>query len=431
MNSRLRYGLIVFGCALFAILAPLTVLYVRGLRYDWDEQRLKSTGILAVRTDPENVEVWLDGTKTLDRDGDVKFLDPGEYDITVSSPGYFPWRKRLVVRSNQVTWVNPVPYRLPLFLSSSPAETVAEGVLAFTVADGQVVTVSERSVTFTPSDGGESRTEALPGNAERFEVSLAGNVGFVSGTTAAGKPFLSAVELTASPKVTTVENLSGNVRCGTRKACYALASGTLATANPADREQQQAIATDVLAFTVLKDSLYYLQSATSTAALKVRTAPSPEDQVILKDIPLPQKAEVIVNQQKRVFLILDGTLYRVGTKLERISESVTGASLSRGGQHLSFTHDGEVSLYDVQGQRSQLITRSQQTILGTEFVENLGTGFMIVGQEIKAIELDSRDRQNEYVLYRGQDPKAFALDHDLKHLYVLDGGTVKKLAIRR
>lgn len=430
MNSRLRYGLIGFGCALFAILAPLTVLYVRGLRYDWDEQRLRSTGILAIRTSPENVEVWLGGTKVLEHDGDVKFLDPGEYDVTVSSPGYFPWRKRLAIHANQVTWVNPVPYRLPLFLSSGPAETVAEGAVGFAVADGQVVTVSGRSVTFTPRGGTESRTEALPGTAERFEVSVDANLGFVFGTTAAGTPFFSAIDLAAPSPVTAIGSFGGSVSCGGRKACYGLDSGTLFKVDPADRERQ-AVASSVVAFTVLKDSLYYLQGATSTAALKVRTGPSEEEQVIIGGIPLPERAEVLVNQQKRVFLLLDGTLYRVGTKLEPISGSVAAASLSKGGQQLSFTHDGEASLYDVQGQRSQLITRSQQPIRGTEFLEDLGTGFLIVGQEIKAIELDPRDRQNEYVLYRGQDPKAFALDREYKHLYVLDGGTVKKLTIRR
>jgi len=47
-----------------------------------------------------------------------------------------------------------------------------------------------------------------------------------------------------------------------------------------------------------------------------------------------------------------------------------------------------------------------------------------------AIELDARDSQNQYQLYRGADIKKFFVDDAGKNVLVLDGGTLKSLFIR-
>ena len=61
-----------------------------------------------------------------------------------------------------------------------------------------------------------------------------------------------------------------------------------------------------------------------------------------------------------------------------------------------------------------------------------GIGYAVFQKEneIDAVELDTRDRQNQYVLYNGADIKKTVADSNGQNLVVLDGDELKIVTIR-
>jgi hypothetical protein len=60
----------------------------------------------------------------------------------------------------------------------------------------------------------------------------------------------------------------------------------------------------------------------------------------------------------------------------------------------------------------------------------LGYAILQKGQKIEALELDTRDAQNNCVLYQGQNIIKIFPDEDNHRLFVLDGNELKMLEIR-
>ena len=72
----------LLGFVVFLILAPTIVLYVRGITYDFSKKAFVTTGILAMRLEPKDANIYLNN-KLKRESSDIKFILPGEYDVTV------------------------------------------------------------------------------------------------------------------------------------------------------------------------------------------------------------------------------------------------------------------------------------------------------------------------------------------------------------
>src|SRR6185436_4945171 len=104
MTQKSRYLLLLLGFVVFAILAPLTVLYVRGISFNFKTGKFLPTGMLAIRSDPGTVDVFLNGKLIRKKAGDFPFLTPGDYHIELKKEGYSSWSKHLGVLPGQVSW---------------------------------------------------------------------------------------------------------------------------------------------------------------------------------------------------------------------------------------------------------------------------------------------------------------------------------------
>ena len=83
MSKKTRYLLLLLGFVFFILFAPIMVFYVTGLKYDLKTGKFESTGILAMRSTPSSVNVLLNGKIVRKSDGDIKFLLPGEYNLSL------------------------------------------------------------------------------------------------------------------------------------------------------------------------------------------------------------------------------------------------------------------------------------------------------------------------------------------------------------
>lgn len=107
---------------LFIILGTIAViLYGRGYRPDFRENKLKTTGLLSATSDPIGAQVFLDGKLKTATNNPLN-IDPGWYTVTISKESYIPWQKRLRVQGEVVTRADA--FLFPTNPSLSPITTV-------------------------------------------------------------------------------------------------------------------------------------------------------------------------------------------------------------------------------------------------------------------------------------------------------------------
>jgi len=146
MTKKSRYILIIIGFAVFLISAPLIILYVRGVAYDFSKNSFIKTGILAVKTEPKNVNIFLDGKLKQKNSGNIRFLKPKEYQIELKKDGYFNWSKRLPIEPGQVTWVGNSFQKLYLLKNNHEAETIETGVLDYQISGNNLAFLNKNEV---------------------------------------------------------------------------------------------------------------------------------------------------------------------------------------------------------------------------------------------------------------------------------------------
>lgn len=109
MNLLYRRILYITFIIAFLILAPLLLMYANGYRYDFKQGAVTKTGVLILESKPQKVNVYINNelkyTKT-PINGDN--LTPGLYDIKVAKNGYYPWEKKLKIENNLTTFAQDV-----------------------------------------------------------------------------------------------------------------------------------------------------------------------------------------------------------------------------------------------------------------------------------------------------------------------------------
>jgi hypothetical protein len=176
MSKKLRYSLIGLGCLLFAILAPAIVLYVRGLSYDYASGHFITTGILALKTDPVSVDIYLNNKLVKQGGGDVRFLTPTQYSLRLSKPGYYDWSKLATINPGSVTWLYPAFQKIYLLKNPSIKQILSNGVLDFNVQGDRVVYVTSQNLIIgSLSNPASSQNYPLPLPVNHIEPASDGN----------------------------------------------------------------------------------------------------------------------------------------------------------------------------------------------------------------------------------------------------------------
>src|ERR1035438_896534 len=153
MTKKTRYFLLAACVLFFLIVAPLMVLYVRGVTFNFKTRTFVSTGILAVRSVPNNVDVYLDGRQSRSSAGDLRFVTPGEHQLELKKTGYNDWSKRLEVQQDQVTWANPAFGSIYLLMSKPQVTSVATGVQDFYYQNGRALLLTKNNLLMVSGDG--------------------------------------------------------------------------------------------------------------------------------------------------------------------------------------------------------------------------------------------------------------------------------------
>lgn len=107
----------------------LVIAYGRGYRFDLNQKKLSSTGLLVATSEPNGAEIFLDG-KLKSATNTTLTLSPGWYQVKIVKEGYLPWEKRMRVQGEVVSETKAILF--PTTPAFSPLTN--SGVVASTLS---------------------------------------------------------------------------------------------------------------------------------------------------------------------------------------------------------------------------------------------------------------------------------------------------------
>ena len=428
MSKKTRYFLLLIGLVLFLALAPLIVLYVRGITYDFSKKAFVKTGIMAVRSDPKTAQIYINGKLRRSKEGDIKFLRPAEYDVEIKKEGYHSWSKRLPILPEQVTWASPAYNKISLLLAQPMLTEVDGKVLDLASQNSAVTYLTQSQLKFTSGpDFSKTSAYQLPEKLFLLAASDDSLLNFVLSGTGASYYFSKAEEKFYS--------LSGLIppdsqfQFDSQGSLFALNKNSLYKVNPQAKSKTLLFA-NVLAYTFQDNRLYFVVKTADGAALKASPKPFGDSQTLMSGLPAFQSVQIKVTFEKQVFLLADGTLYLANSNLEKIADNVSTMDLNQENSTVTVLHAGQLDYYDPISHNLNYVTRSGEKLTNPKTNPTLGYVFFIKNNKLAALELDTRDRQNEYELYSGETPTKFFMDRAGQNILLLDGNKLKNLTIR-
>ncbi|MBI5530177.1 MAG: PEGA domain-containing protein [Candidatus Doudnabacteria bacterium] len=430
MNKKTRYTILALGFLAFLILAPAIVLYVRGITYDFTKKAFVTTGVLAIRSEPKSAEIYLDGELKRDGDGDIRFLVPKEYDVSIKKSGYQTWNKRLEILSGQVTWGSPAYNKIFLLLENPSAKTISEGVSDFYSSKTKAIylTKSTLQVSSAP-DYTEITSFDLPASLDTITAVNTFDDGFVlSGKATTTQSYYFNLKAGKFTDLGKLIETTDQLQFDQTGALYALSSSTLFKIDPIS-QTKTAVLTKAKAFYFLDRNLYWVEQSGQDCLLKTGQASEQDSQTLLT-LPCFEKGRLFVTFEKQIFLLADNNLYLANSSMERLADNVTEWNFDKNTSLLAILHSGQFDYYDSAGKSLNFVTRSGETLSNLNIKTAIGYAFYIKNGKLWAIELDARDHQNQYLLYPEGLIKKISLDADAKNILLLDNDKLTTINIR-
>lgn len=433
MTRKTRYILILIGFVVFLILAPLIVLYVRGISYNFTTNNFIHTGIFALNAEPKDLEIFLNNRLKRRGAGDLKFILPGEYNITLTKPGYQTWSKRLSLQAGQVTWVSPTNAKIYLLVNAPKAQTLADKVVDFYSKDSLLVflTSDQRLIASDGNPLKESHAHSLPKPADKILSGDGGKNFILTNTSQSISPTILIFNLETGnfADLTGLFPTLPKFQFSANGDLFALSGSTLYQINIGNKTKQPVLES-VKTFYFQDNSLYFVSQKGSLLTLFVSQAPFNQPQLLLNNLPSFTEAALFVTFEKQIFFSADGSLYKTNSTMEKVADNISQLDFDSFNSSLAIFHSGEFDYLDPFGQNLNFVTRSGLELKNLVIKNNIGFAFYLNNTGLSAIELDRRDNQNQYQLYQGNNIQKFTMDSSGKNVLLLDNGELKSLIIR-
>lgn len=430
MTKKIRYFLIFICIAVFFILAPLIIFYVRGISYNGSDNKILQTGILSARTEPKGVKIYLDDQLKDTTPADIRFLKAGGYNLKLVKDGYFDWTKRIQIAAGKVTWLTLDTSKIFLFLRSPIETSVATGVLDFYKLPSGWLYLTTNNLVFTQDDAGlEVKNIALPKPVQKVSASPDSSLFLLESDKVKLLFNLNTQKFT---QITDILKNATQTQFDGNNNLWALKGGQLVRINPTNL-QQAAIQQNVASFQIQASSLYYLKkSSANTASLFLASISdaTASDQPIASSIPIGKSTQILITEQKEIFVLEDGSLYRINASNEKLMSGVLQWSYDSNNDNLVFATASELNFYNFSSHLVQLITRSSDGFTHIILNTQVGYAFYNQNKNLIAAETDTLDHQNAYTLASLSGASKFSLDAGAKQIYLLDNGNLKSLTIR-
>ncbi len=436
MKTTTRYTLLAVFFVLFVIIAPLLIFYVSGRRVNFTGEDTAATGILDAKSNPSSAKLLIDGKEHSSTPSIARFLNRGEYVVTLTKDGYYDWTKRLPIEAGKVTYAQEGVTEVQLIKKSDPENIISGGVNAFTLVGDTVWFVKDNSVVQTPLDDTAKQTVTKL-NFKPTSITLLRDKHhlFLGSNTVINTNDNSIVKIPLNVQGTEQPD---NIAV-TPNNVFVYTNGDFLDAYYPDTGQvTRLVANSVSAFTMLGNTGYFLEHPTPYAA-KISSAYW--DGNAFRDFqPLIESTRLLGSGIYNYLYITDnkelfcdcGSMYRVGQTLEPLTSDVITAHLDLQTNELSYqTVGNELWFYNFLSSRPQLITRGYLDT-NTSFLVRSSIGYAFIGNTLglQLIELDNRDKPNRYQLLTDKQVWEVALSTNQKTIVALQDGSLIKIDIR-
>ncbi len=447
MNLKTRRIIYFTFIILFLILAPLTILYTAGYRYDFNRHKILKTGGIFLYIKTPRVQVFLNDqlkkeTGIFGNEVRLNNLIPNIYNIKVQKEGYYPWEKNLRVHSGETTFAE----HIILFKKSMPEKTVS--------SEAELINFSPDEKFISYIDKKEGAAEIWIYNSETKEQSLlyrsteesfedipreeiiswsAGSEKIILTYSKNDKKQYIIFDSLANEdplplgKITNVEFKKILWSPFNDNLLYGLGSNAIYRINLFNESSEKITSepkseTTLLVsdFAIKNNNFYYIEITDKNSFIVRKDLSGGESERIVS-----MEAEVwnFVNGGPGNIITLLGSknqklrLINIDSKTINLEKTASQAQWSDNAERLLFYNDFELWSYNIEDTEPILITRYSREIKKAAWVPGFDYITFILGDELNIIELDGRDGRNLYDITGGAKINSFIFDSDGEYIY--------------
>jgi len=440
MTKRTRTILFLICLALFFLVAPTSIFYSQGYRFDFDSKRITQTGGLFLKVEPKQVEIYLtplDSEHLTGRDGKFKKktdfffgsalienLLPKKYKVEVKKEGYLPWEKNLEIKERQVTEVKNI-----VLFSENPTFNILTAGTPSGYPDFWFSPDEEKIILFEGSEMGWALK--LYDLEKHVKSHLIGEKDIYP----KGADLLN-LEFSKDSK-----EIYLDVGMKEQEKNFVL---NLEKVPPVLTEKEIAASSENIVISQnFNGESYYLDNFGHLFKNPSVAKGEDEDKAFidygekLTEKPFPVKSETEYTLdifQNFMFLGEGQNLYLFSPELksfEKFFEGVRDLKISPDSKKLVYFSDSEIWILFLKDQNLPTTHRRGDKVLLLRLSEKINDVFWLnsdylifnTGDKIKIVEIDDRDRINIVDIAEFKNPQIF-FSQTLKKLYILSEGTI-------
>lgn len=455
MTRKTRFILFSFLTILFFLLAPSTVFYSQGYRFDFEKKKIVQTGAFYFKIMPKGAEIYLNDKlkKKTDFFFGQAFIDdllPKIYKVEIKKDGYYPWQKNLKIEEKLTTELKNVflvPKDIKFQILGKEIEDFYfspnnKMVILKRIEKGNLILELLEIEKNTPSllfktedflEKGE-KIEDLDliwsGDSKKILIKLIGK-----------KEKYFILELDRGKNLISLDFLGENLsefsfEPGDSEKIWFIKKSpeknSLLFSNYLKKEVSKPILENILSYQIANGNLFWLNKD----GFLIQSDLLGREITTLNFEPFSLKEKVkyqIMVFERKIFLREGNILYFFDEKektFEKILEKVREVKISPDLKKIAYFTDYEIWIFflkDILNEQPQ--RKEEEKLFLTRFSEKIGNIFwwtnhyliFNTGNQIKITEIDDRDKINIYDLVEFKDPKIFWSKFD-KKLYILSQG---------
>lgn len=454
LRQRKIYFYIFF--AIFLAATPAVILYSQGYTLDLKTFSLTKTGGIFINATPKGADIFIDGTLKattgsliLSQGKLISRLAPRDYSIAMKKDGYQPWDKNLSIEPQLVTEARNI-FLVPESPEIQEIDTKVNDVV-IAASGAAIAYVKENSISIVDV----SSPKIIP--LETAEDERIGRVQF-----GADENYLLIDSLVQNHTKRSLFNIKTRDRVEIeqddleryikvrqyppgKQSIIALSTAhTLYAVDLASQQERTIIAKNVSSFELIDGKLLYATTAPTIVYEKDMGTGATEQ---LTKTPLERFdiSSLLLRSGSGHIALIDTAralhLYNNETStFDRIAENVQSASFSEDSKKLAWNNaKNEVYVYYLSNILIQpkkksgdidLITRLSKPITNLTWFSHDNEHLMFTAEKkIHFVELDGRDHRNTHVVADVRQPLKMIYSSYDDYLYVLDGGTLSKIAL--
>lgn len=429
MDSTTRYLIVTFFIIVFAVLAPIIVLFITGKGLPFQDISGIGSGIIDIKTLPDGAEIYLDDKKVGTSPTTIRFVKQGWHKIRAEKEGYYSWSKEVFVEAGQVTYAGTLQDTARLFIKSEPQTLASQVNQALVIEDKLVYTREGNQLYLLNIAKNQLETISLAGSLQSLNATKHQDIFFAK--TSEEQWVLINLSNPKPIKLPKIYNQATHLEIGPNQTIFGLINNQLYSWTQS--KTPQLLSSQISGFTILGSIIYIQRQAPqSELATYYWNGSSLDKQSVLlnKGVDHHSATKLFISEQKELFILANSSLYRINQQPELIHNNVVDFQFNPTLPSLTFITPSEVYFYNFLSAKAELFSRDSTGTTTALVLPQLGYGFTSTPSGTWATEIDLRGQQNRYQIQNSRSTKFFTTKNN-KDLILLSEGRLQLLKLKK